>query len=83
MRILKYGMSGPDVELLQLGMQRSGYYADNPDGIFGPRTQNALRRFQASFGLTPDGIAGEKTYAQLRPFLVGYFTTKIRPADTF
>ena len=38
MRILKYGMSGPDVELLQLGMQRSGYYADNPDGIFGPRT---------------------------------------------
>ena len=83
MRILKYGMSGPDVELLQLGMQRSGYYADNPDGIFGPRTQNALRRFQASFGLTPDGIAGEETYAQLRPFLVGYFTTKIRPADTF
>ena len=83
MRILKYGMRGPDVELLQLGMQRSGYYADNPDGIFGPRTQNALRRFQASFGLTPDGIAGEETYAQLRPFLVGYFTTKIRPADTF
>lgn len=83
MRILKYGMSGPDVELLQLGMQRSGYYADAPDGIFGPRTQNALRRFQASFGLTADGIAGEKTYKQLRPFLVGYFTTKIRPSDTF
>ncbi len=83
MRILKYGMSGPDVELLQLGMQRSGYYSDDIDGVFGPRTQNALRRFQASFALAPDGIAGEATMRVLRPFIVGYFRTKIRSGDTF
>lgn len=83
MKELKYGTSGPDVELLQLAMQRSGYYDDAVDGVFGPRTLNALRRFQASFGLASDGIVGKNTWKQLRPFLVGYFTTKIRPGDTY
>lgn len=83
MRVLKYGMSGPDVELLQLGMKRAGYYSDEIDGVFGPRTRNALRRFQASFGLNPDGIAGPATWRVLRPFIVGYFRTQIRSGDTF
>ena len=83
MKELKYGTSGPDVELLQLAMQRSGYYDDAVDGVFRPRTLNALRRFQASFGLASDGIVGKNTWKQLRPFLVGYFTTKIRPGDTY
>ncbi len=35
------------------------------DGIFGPRTEEALRTFQARQGLTVDGYAGPKTYQAL------------------
>lgn len=60
---LKYGSRGTDVELLQLALTRSGYY-NSPygiDGIFGADTQNAVRRFQAAFGLAADGIVGRDT----------------------
>lgn len=83
METVKSGSRGNDVELLQLALTRSGYYSDNIDGVFGPRTQNAVRRFQSSFGLKPDGIVGEKTWFALNPFIFGYFTTKIRNGDTF
>lgn len=35
------------------------------DGVFGPKTETALKAFQASRGLTPDGIAGPRTWGQL------------------
>ena len=76
---LKYGSRGTDVELLQLALTRSGYY-NSPygiDGIFGADTQNAVRRFQAAFGLAADGIVGRDTKKALLPFLLGGFATKI------
>ncbi|HAG83276.1 MAG TPA: hypothetical protein DCL61_19565, partial [Cyanobacteria bacterium UBA12227] len=33
------------------------------DGIMGPQTRNAIRRFQQQQGLVPDGIVGMKTEA--------------------
>lgn len=85
MENLKYGSRGTDVELLQLALTRSGYYASpyGIDGIFGADTQNAVRRFQAAFGLAADGIVGPDTKKALRPFLIGGFTTKIRSGDSF
>ena len=75
---LKYGSRGTDVELLQLALTRSGYY-NSPygiDGIFGADTQNAVRRFQAAFGLAADGIVGRDTKKALLPFLLGGFAAE-------
>jgi len=35
------------------------------DGIFGPGTEAALKRWQAAHGLVPDGVAGPRTRAKL------------------
>ena len=35
------------------------------DGVFGPGTEAALKRWQAAHGLVPDGIAGPETRAKL------------------
>lgn len=35
------------------------------DGVFGPTTERAVKRFQRRHGLTPDGVVGERTRAAL------------------
>ena len=56
---LKSGAGGGTVVALQraLGVQA--------DGVFGPMTRRAVRRFQRSHGLTVDGIAGPATLGAL------------------
>lgn len=46
------------------------------DGVFGRRTEEALKRFQAEAGIRVDGIAGPVTRAALRRSLplTGFFT---------
>lgn len=83
MENLRYGSTGPHVELLQLGLQRSGYISSPPDGKFGPQTQSAVIRFQRQNGLSPDGIAGPLTFSALKPYLTGYTVHGIRKGDTF
>ncbi|MEG7356846.1 N-acetylmuramoyl-L-alanine amidase [Bacillus sp. 0209A] len=39
------------------------------DGVYGPKTANAVERFQKMNGLTPDGIYGSKTKAKLEALL--------------
>ncbi|MCC6222780.1 MAG: peptidoglycan-binding protein [Thermoleophilia bacterium] len=58
-RTLERGDRGPAVERLQRAL---GIVAD---GIFGPRTAEAVRSFQQRAGLEPDGIAGPATLAAL------------------
>lgn len=83
MENLRYGSIGPHVELLQLGLFRSGYLTTPPDGKFGPETQRAVIRFQRQNGLSPDGIAGPLTFTALKPYLTGYKVHEIRKGDTF
>jgi peptidoglycan hydrolase-like protein with peptidoglycan-binding domain len=59
--VLSSGSEGRQVRLLQAALG-----GVKVDGIFGPETEEAVRRFQASRGLAVDGIAGPLTTAALR-----------------
>ena len=56
---LRLGSTGPDVVRVQgaLGIQ--------PDGVFGPQTDQAVRIFQQRNGLAVDGIVGPRTWSVL------------------
>jgi len=56
----KEGMSGVEVWALQINLTEIGYPLAF-DGIFGPATDAAVKRFQQDQGLVVDGIAGVMT----------------------
>jgi hypothetical protein len=58
----------PDVAALQVALRIGGTYSGGIDGIFGPETQAAVRRFQRSKGLNVDGDPGPRTRAAFGPF---------------
>ena len=68
---LRRGSSGPSVVVIQVELNRiSQNYPAIPkiptvDGIFGSRTEAAVRAFQEIFDLTPDGIVGPATWYAL------------------
>ena len=73
---LRRGSTGPNVVVVQTALNRiaQNYPAipkiPNVDGIFGPRTEATVRKFQEVFGLTPDGIVGQATwYAIVRLYV--------------
>lgn len=82
MKTMQLGSRGPQVQFLQLALNRAGYGPLATDGLFGPATHTALVRFQRSHGLTPDGIAGPRTNAALFPWYAGYAAHTVRPGDT-
>lgn len=56
---------GRDVKILQGALSVLGFTCGDVDGIFGPHTEDALRRFQLNMGLPSDGIAGAFTFRAL------------------
>lgn len=68
---LRRGSSGPNVVIIQTELNRiSQNYPAIPkvtpvDGIFGSRTEAAVRAFQGIFGLAQDGIVGKETWYAL------------------
>ena len=73
---LRRGTTGPSVVTIQTELNRiSQSYPAIPkipvvDGIFGSRTEAAVRKFQEVFGLAPDGIVGPATwYALIRIYV--------------
>ena len=64
-RILKKGSRGNDVANLQRVLNNQGYNAGTADGIFGSKTQIAVRNFQAKRGLSVDGKVGKNTCVAL------------------
>ncbi|WP_419892798.1 peptidoglycan-binding protein [Oceanobacillus kimchii] len=68
---LREGDSGENVRLLQQALVDNNFYPNihaanyGVDGIYGPNTKDAVRRFQIMNGLTVDGIAGPQTLSAL------------------
>ena len=53
------------VKTLQRSLRRLGWAPGPVDGLFGQRTESAVRRFQTARGLAPDGVAGAATWRVL------------------
>lgn len=75
-RNMQTGSTGPDVKAIQ---QALNLINDNgtplkEDGIWGPKTDKAVRQYQADHNLTADGIVGPKTRASLFPLGVATVT---------
>lgn len=62
---LRKGSKGEYVELLQELLIVAGYQL-KVDGVFGPLTDEAVRKFQQSRALAIDGIVGPKTWEKLK-----------------
>ncbi|WP_338444396.1 N-acetylmuramoyl-L-alanine amidase [Bacillus spizizenii] len=62
---------GDDVRQIQKALAALYFYPDKGaknngiDGMYGPKTANAVKRFQSVSGLTADGIYGSKTKAKI------------------
>lgn len=61
----KIAMNKSIVTKIQQKLKAKGFYKKAVDGVFGPATKAALKKFQAAVGLKVDGIYGPKTKAAL------------------
>jgi transglycosylase-like protein with SLT domain/putative peptidoglycan binding protein len=64
-RVMRSGMKGWDVAVLQYLLARHRLLHVPPDGQFGPATEAAVIRFQRARGLDPDGVVGQVTASTL------------------
>ncbi len=62
---LKRGSRGADVTYLQQRLTAQGYGVGAIDGDFGQKTLEAVKAYQADYGLKVDGIVGAKTWASI------------------
>lgn len=62
---IKKGSRGTDVTYLQQRLTAKGYGVGTIDGIFGVKTLEAVKAFQAESGLAVDGIVGVNTWLAL------------------
>ncbi|MGV1004420.1 MAG: N-acetylmuramoyl-L-alanine amidase [Candidatus Nanopelagicales bacterium] len=79
---------GDDVLGLQERLIGLGFSPGRPDGIFGRRTDHAVREFQLNTGLPADGTAGTETFRALarltRPWSIsGETSLQLREQQAF
>ena len=63
--LYKKGSSGQVVTEIQTRLKNWGYYSGAVDGVYGSKTEEAVKFFQRKNGLTADGQAGDQTLAAL------------------
>lgn len=63
--VLRNGSVGGSVVLLQIILNGLRFNCGDVDGDFGPKTENALRKFQAVMGINQTGVADSATWKVL------------------
>lgn len=63
--MLRKGDRNEYVRHWQMFLNLNGYACGNTDGIFGPKTEAAVKKWQKTHGLVADGIIGPKTWGSL------------------
>lgn len=66
MGTLRRGSRGDEVSELQEMLSALGYDCGKADGVYGAKTEAAVRAFQQAEGLAVDGIAGQMTRTALQ-----------------
>ena len=62
---LYWGSTGDEVREVQRRLKNWGYYDGAVDGIYGPKTFQAVKKFQAKHGIATTGTVGPQTRAAL------------------
>lgn len=62
---VREGARGAEVKKIQARLRDLGFYPGLPDGVFGPKTTAAVKRFQAAHRLPAVGFVGPQTYREL------------------
>ena len=80
---VSYGSKGSDVTELQKLLNNNGYSLD-VDGVFGSKTQAAVKDYQQKNNLSVDGIVGNNTWGALSKATTSATTTPstTAPAET-
>ncbi|RSL31838.1 endopeptidase SpoIID/LytB [Salibacterium salarium] len=65
-KVIESGDKGSEVSLLQRQLKDIGFYNKDVTGVFGPMTEEAVRKFQQRNQLVIDGLAGPKTLNKLK-----------------
>jgi N-acetylmuramoyl-L-alanine amidase len=75
---------GDDVRALQRKLNALGFDAGREDGLFGPRTDRAIREFQRNVGDEADGVVGLhtiETLERMRPLEGASSRAEVREAE--
>ena len=63
-RLVKQGSRGAHVKMMQTQLNKNGYKL-TVDGVAGPLTIGALKKYQLKAGLVVDGLCGKQTWRSL------------------
>ncbi|MGH4051715.1 MAG: peptidoglycan-binding protein [Clostridium sp.] len=74
--IISIGSTGEAVNYLQQSLAKLGYNLGQVDGVFGSKTETAVKLFQKDNALAVDGIVGDITWAAIDKALATLFTIK-------
>lgn len=81
-RLIKSGVRGDDVKLLQTYLNKLGFNSGVSDGIAGVNTDKAIKSFQKQYGLTIDGLAGRATISKINELIQGNSNKPNPPKET-
>lgn len=66
MKTLRRSSTGPEVVQLQTLLNAASPGLLKPDGLYGAKTELAVKQYQSAHHLTPDGLVGPQTWQSLK-----------------